>query len=634
MGSAYAIAGKILDVDLSAGRIWTEATGTLAERFMGGLGIGTYEALVGMERGARPFDPESVVVFSAGTLVGTLAPMGSRLSINGLNAHTGGFGSTSAGGAFAPEMKFAGYDNIVVKGRAPKPVYLLVDDDRVSIEDAGFLWGRTVGETVDLLQARHADPQLQVLAIGPAGERRLKAANVIVSRSRAAGRCGLGAVMGAKQLKAIAVRGTGGVLVSDPRSFTEACRAVTRKIATTTTPHALRRYGTPVSFTKWNELSAVPVRNFQRTQMELARAAHLSADRFRHDHIRRVFACRTCTSPCSQYAAVTSGDYAGISGEKIESQNLWDFGAKLDVESLPAVLEASRLCTEYGLDVTGASGVIAWAFECWQKGLLTAADTGGLELTWGNHRAVVELVRKMAYEEDAIGKLLARGQRDAAASLGHGSAHWAMHVKGQDLAEELRPFKGWALGCAVAERGGTHTVGSPLTERMDLDEATSMALFGTPTAGQPAAYDGKAALVVYYQRFHAAMEGIGVCFFASNWMGPAMPGPADFVELYNLATGKRLSTEDFMRLGERLHTLQKLVNVKFADFTRADDYPQARFFEEGASGTAAGERLDRERWGHMLDEYYALHGWDIATGRPTPACLADNGLAEFTSLLT
>ena len=626
MSENYCLGGEILWVDLDSRAIRTEPTAPYTESVLGGLGISVLRMLQSMDAGVAPFDPDCVLAFGAGALVGTIAPTASRLSINSLNPYNGGFASTSAGGFFTPELKYAGFDNVMVTGRAAKPVYLLIDDGHVSIEDAGFLWGKTTGETVDRLQRKHDDPRLEVLAIGPAGENRLKMAGVIVSRSRAAARSGLGAVMGAKNLKAIAVRGSGEIRVADPEGFVEAALEMSKIDAKTKTARKLRRFGSPVSFEKWNAQGAVPVRNFQRTQMEAARAANLHAEVLERDHIRRNFGCFACSTPCSQYLEIRQGPYKGTEGEKVECQNIWDFGAKLDIDSLPAVLKASQLCTEFGMDVSSTSGVIAWAIECFERGILGEADTGGLKLEWGDAAALITLIERLARQEDDFARLLGKGSRDAAAAIGRGSERFAIHVKGQELAEELRPFKGWALGVAVAERAGTHTQGAPLTERMEMSPAQSEKLFSVSTAAEPGTYEGKASLIAYYQRFHAILEGLGVCFFSSNWMGPQQLAPEQYLTLYNLGTGRDLSLEDFMAAGERIHTLQKLVNIKHADFSRADDYPPARFFEEPASGTQAGERLDRAAWSSLLDDYYDQHGWDRESGRPTPATLSALGL--------
>jgi aldehyde:ferredoxin oxidoreductase len=548
--------------------------------------------------------------------------------VNSKNPLTGGLGSASAGGFFSSGLKYAGYDNIIISGKSEKPAYLYIRNDSVSIEDASFVWGRTTWETEERLTKRLNDPKLEILSIGPAGENQVPAACVVVNRSRSASRCGLGAVMGSKNLKAIVVKGTGGIRVADPEGFMDACREMTKRILKTETTRKLRKYGTPISFAKWNEQSALPTQNFQITQMDFDKAKDLSVDILKENHIQRTFGCHACPQHCSQYLAISEGPYAGTSGEKIECQNLWDFGTKLGIEDLAAIIKASALCFELGLDINNATGAISWAFECYQKGILTDQDTDGLPLTWGNHGVVNTLLHKMARKE-GFGALLAKGSREAAQIVGKGSDQFAIHIKGQELAEELRAFKAWALGITVAERGGAHTTGAPLTERMDISETLSQELFGVRTASIPDTYEGKAQLVVYYQRFHAVLEALGICFFSSNWMGPHMLGPKDYTLLYNLATGKNLSTQDLMGTGEKIHNMSRVFNLRTADFGRETDFPPERLLNEPTTGTQPGMRLDRAQWSAMLDEYYELHGWEKKSGRPKKETLAELGLAEL-----
>jgi aldehyde:ferredoxin oxidoreductase len=231
--------------------------------------------------------------------------------------------------------------------------------------------------------------------------------------------------------------------------------------------------------------------------------------------------------------------------------------------------------------------------------------------------------------KEGFGELLAKGSREAAKIIGQGSEQFAVHIKGQELAEELRAFKGWALGVTVAERGGAHTTGAPLTERMDISESLSRKLFGVSTASEPDSYEGKAQLVIYYQRFHAVLEALGVCFFSSNWMGPHMLGPEDYTLLYNLATGQNLTAEDLMTMGEKIHNMSKVFNMRHAGFSRQDDFPPERLLNEPTTGTQPGMRLDRTKWSAMLDEYYKLHGWDKETGQPKKETLLKLGLKEL-----
>jgi aldehyde:ferredoxin oxidoreductase len=628
MDNDLCLGGKILKIDLSNKLITTEPTQNYSDRFLGGIGINLWHLLADLEKDVAAFDPENVIAFGAGTLTGTLAPTACRVVVNSKNIFTGGLGSASAGGFFSSVLKYAGYDNIIVSGKSEKPAYLYIHNDSVSIEDASFVWGRSTWETEERLGKHLSDRQLEILSIGPAGENQVPAANVVVNRSRSASRCGLGAVMGSKNLKAIVVKGTGGIKVADPQGFMEACREMTQKILKTETTRKLREYGTPISFAKWNEQSALPTLNFQSTQMDLDKAQGLSVDILKQNHIQKNFGCFACPMHCSQYLATTEGPYAGTSGEKIECQNLWDFGTKLGIDNLAAIIKASAICFELGLDINNATGAISWAFECYQKGILTDEDTDGLQLSWGDHEVVIALLKKIAHKQ-GFGALLAKGSREAAQIIGKGSEQFAIHIKGQELAEELRAFKAWALGITVAERGGAHTTGAPLTERMDISESLSLELFGVRTASIPDTYEGKAQLVVYYQRFHAVLEALGICFFSSNWMGPHMLGPKDYTLLYNVATGKNMTEQELMKMGEKIHTMSRVFNLRNTDDGREADFPPERLLVTPSTGTKSGMRLDRTQWSAMLDEYYELHGWDKQSGRPHQKTLAELDLAEL-----
>ena len=632
MSKDFSLGGKILHIDLTSREISTEPTAPHGERFLGGMGISAWKLLKDHAPGVSALDPGAVLAFNAGVLVGTIAPTACRLGVLSRNVMTGGFGSASAGGHFAPELKYAGYDQVFVIGKASKPVYVRIDDDDVSIEDASPIWGKTTWETDDFLRNKAGSNEPEVLSIGPAGENLVTLANIVVNRSRSASRCGVGAVMGAKNLKAMAVSGSGHVAVADPEGFMDASLEMTKVLMQAVTTKELRRYGTPVSFNRWNELNTVPTRNFQETRMPAELAANIEPDVLRRDHITRNFGCFACPIHCTHYQTVEDGPYAGTKGEKIEHENLWDFGTKLGIDSLPAIIKGSSLCHQLGLDIDNVSGAISWAFECFQRGLLTTEDTGGLELEWGNHPALIELLGRIARRE-GIGELLAKGSREAARTLGKGSEDFAIHVKGQELAEELRVFKGWGFGVVVSERGGAHTTGAPITEKMKVSEDVSEEFFGIRTAFNPHTYEGKAQLVAYFQRFHAVLECLGSCFFSTNWYGHQVLGPKHFATLYSLATGNDLSEGELMAMGEKVHTLQKLFNVSRGGFARADDYPPKRMMVEPATDSREETGIDRETWDRLLDEYYDIHGWNRETSHPRPQTLQDIGLDEFVDLV-
>ena len=632
MNPDYSLGGKVLNVNLSGRGIETENTRDLQETFLGGLGIGLAKLLRTIPPEASPLDPENAISYCAGTLVGTMAPAACRLAIAFKNVFTGGLGLANSGGFFTPEMKYAGYDNITVTGRSDKPVYLYIRDDEISLEDASFIKGKSTWDTEEAIKQRHGDKNLQLLSIGPAGENLVSAANVMVSRSRSASRCGPGAVMGSKNLKAIAVRGTNGLHVAKPDEFMAACYQATNKILKSELMDKLKEYGTPVSYLTWNAMSALPTHNFQTTQLDPKLAERIGAPALKEKNIGKSFSCFSCPIQCAKFLEIPDQREANADGEKLECQLLWDFGNKLGLSDPAGIIKAAASTHKLGLDADNTSGAIAWAIECFERGILTTADTDGAKLRFGDVDLVLSLLHKIAYRE-GFGDLLAKGSVAAARQIGRGSERYAIHIKGQDLAEELRAFKGWALGVTVSARGGSHTVGAPLSERMDIDEELSNHLFGVPTASQPHTYEGKAGLVTFFERFHSVMEALGGCFFNSLWMNAHMLNPGDYTELYNLATGRDLSTDQLMNYGERLHNLYKLFNIHHGGFGRADDYPPDRMFDEPTTGTVAGLTLDREKWSQMLDEYYDYHAWDRETGRPTRETLQKLGLMEFAHIL-
>ena len=626
------VQGKIIDIDLTKRTIVIVPTKTYSEGVIGGLGIAIRAMHDRIPAGTGPLDPDTMITFNAGVLVGTCAPSACRTHIASLNALTGGYGSASAAGFFGPELKYAGYDNIFVRGRASNLVYLYISDEIVELRDAGFLMQMSTWDTEDALKETLEDDTLQILGIGPAGENQVRSANIVVNRFRSASRCGLGAVMGSKNLKAIAVRGTGGVQVAQPEDFVRACGRLSEKLRANTTVKMLRRFGTPASFPQWNKIGNLPGRNYQTTTLTEEGAKNHTPARLHKEAIERNFGCFACPVHCSQFNRLKSGKYAGTAGEKLECQAFWDFGAKLGMETVGAVVKSSNLCGQLGLDINNVTGSISWAMECFQRGLLTTEDTGGLDLSWGNDDAILTLIEQIAYQR-GFGRLFKDGTMQAARTLGKGSDKYVMHVKGQDLAEEYRALVGWALGIVVSERGGGHTTGAPLAERYSISPERSKELFGVGTASDGLEYQGKAEIVVYYQRFHAVLEALGACFFTSNWLGAELLGPEDYLAVLNLAMGTDMALDEFLEAGERIHTLQKLFNLKHRPHGRADDVPQDRMFEVPETSRQFEIGLDREKWDRLLDDYYDLHNWDRATGVPSAQALSDLGLGQYGGIV-
>jgi len=625
MEKQFSFGGKVLRVDLTSGKVWTEPTKKYAQRFLGGRGVNNWILYDEVKPWVTPFDPANRLIFGAGVLVGTLAPCATRHSIDAKSPMTGGVGSANSCGHFAPELKFAGYDHIVFQGRSRRPVYLWIDDDQVEILDASHIWGRTTWQTDDLIKEDLGDDEIQIACIGPAGENLVRSACIITNRARSASRCGLGAVMGSKNLKAVAVRGSDSIEVAYPERFMETVDKAWEKLKAS---GAANKELNPHRF---NKAGIMPVRNFQDAYMSPDKLDQLMPEVYEEKCEIRRLGYFACPIYCSRLYKVRSGQYAGLVSEGLHANDLlnWVGRFDLDLDDPAAMIKLHALCNEYGLDQDNASCSIAWAFECYQRGIFTQKDTDGLKLEWGDYQVVAELLRKVAYRE-GLGDLLAEGSKRASQIVGKGSEGFAIHVKGQDSMEPMRTSKGWALGCGVSTRGGTHTRGAAFIEMTgDIPPEICEKIWGVQVEG-PLSYENKAKLVVYYERLQAVLDSLGVCLFSSNYNGPSLLDPDDLAELYSAATGRDIDGDELMRIGERIHNIEKAFNVLHAGFSRRDDYPPQRLMEEPVkSGPMRGERLHREKWGQMLDEYYELHGWDKETGWQTRKCLEDLDLRRI-----
>ena len=578
-----------------------------------------------------PLSPENPLIFSAGPFAGSNFSNANRLSVGCKSPLTGGIKEANSGGTFAfGQLELSG---LTLNGASDEWVVIrITKDGNITFEDASPYLGKGNMESAALLFEKYGD-KVSLGLCGPVGEYQGLMSGISFTDpeqrpTRLAARGGVGAVMGSKNLKAIAVSGSGALQVAEPEAFMAESLAMQRYLMGVDTTKNLRNFGTSTSFEAWNKLGSIPVRNYQATQIDLDEADAIATAVKEKHYIEKAFGCFACPVMCSQYQRVKSGPHAGTRGEKVESQDYWDFGGKLGISDPAAVLALSEHCTQLGLDNTNATNPIAWALECYQRGLLTTDDTDGLELAWGDVEVISQLLTKIAYRE-GIGDLLADGSLAAAERLGRNSERFAMHMKGQDLAEEMRVFKGWALAIAVAERGGTHTQGGPLTERMPLQPELSMQRFGVPTAFDPTSYEHKAELVIYYQRFHNLLEITGICFYATYWCGLQMMGPDEVARLYSLATGDNKTADELMTEGEKILYLQKAFNMRHTTFDRASDYPPERFMNEPATGPHAGERLERPDWDRLLDEYYGQRGWDLASGKPTAENFRAVGLPEL-----
>jgi aldehyde:ferredoxin oxidoreductase len=633
--SDYCFAGKILYVDLSERRIEIKRTQEIDSGFLGGRGLNQSILLDGQKEMISPFDQNNLLVFGAGRLVGTGAPSAVRMNVDSRNLFTGGIGSANVGGRFARELKSAGFDHIVISGKSDQPVYLWVSNDKVEIRDARPLWGRLIFETARMLKTSLQDERLQFIAIGPAGEHSVWTSAIIEGTSRAAARCGLGAIMGDKRLKAIVVRGRRNRLIriAEPDRFSRLSKDFSKRLSSLPAVKRKKRFGTVAAVPTLNSMAAMPVRNFADEYLSLDEISPYLPEKFEQMAVGHIHSCHPCVIKCHHgYRSPHPGD---MPFDKLEANTIWDFGPRLGLTDPGDLLTCHSLCTHYGLDIDSTASVICWAMDCFEKELLKPSDTDGLILRWGDAKVVFQLIKKIAFRE-GIGDLLAEGSHRASLRVGKGTGKLSVHIKGHDLIEPIRNCKGWALGVVVSPRGGTHTRGAPQTEFYRLERDVGKRMWGIETAGIPQEYEGKAKVVVYYERLHAILDSLGICYFASNWSSPApgQLGPTEIAELCSAAFGEDFSEESLMERGEKILTLEKIYNAIHADFERKDDYPPEIFFEDPIkTGPFEGEKLNREKWDDMLDEYYCLHGWDTETSFPREETLRALGLEKYADIL-
>jgi len=594
-----AYAGRTVRVDLSRGRITKETIDLrLAKAFVGGRGLGTKILYDEINPKVDPLASANKLIFAAGPLTGTSAPSGCRWMAITKGALTGAVASSNAGGDFGPELKYAGYDMIIVEGVAKHPTMLVIDDDSVELCSAQKLWGENVHATEDLLHEQLGG-NFKCASIGPAGERLVRFASIMNDKNRAAGRSGVGAVMGSKKLKAIAVRGSGGVTVADPKRFRAVCLDALGKLQAGTV--GLSRYGTASLVNVINARGVLPTRNFQSGQFEGAET--ISGEAIAERILIRNRACFGCPIACGRVTAVKNGKYAG-SGEGPEYESIWALGADVGIDDLAAATKANYICNELGMDPITAGATVACAMELYEKGAITEKQAG-CKLSFGNADALVDLMTKIGYRR-GFGNVLAEGAARVARKFG--KPELFMGVKKQEFpAYDARGAVGMGLQYATSNRGACHVRGYMVAREL-LDGEQKMNPFTTR---------GKAAATIAVQDLTAALDSSGICLFTTFAIGAP-----ELLAMLTAATGFDYDLDEMLRAGERIWNLERLFNQR-AGLSRKDDtLPKRLLAEPMPAGPAKGKTVPL---GKMLPEYYRLRGWD-AEGRPTRTKLASLGL--------
>jgi len=634
----YLRAGQILRVNLTDGKICREPVDPFVQRFIGGKGINLKILFDGVHRETKPFDPENLLIFGVGPLAGTPFPGSCRTDVTAKSPVTGALGNSGMGGYLGPELKFAGYDHLVIEGRAEKPVYLSIRDDHVEIRDASALWGQDTYETPAMVRQELKDPATQVVSIGPAGERLVVYASINSGTGNTAARTGLGAVMGSKNLKAIAVRGTRGIKIAGPGDFLEGCRKLLDSIRQAKFYGDLHEAG----------LTRIHDREMRSLYELLGNATEecktiCEAD-FLKEHLYNRVGCFACPVACFDSYNIP-GAGAGTAKCSPYGDLTWD----LRNPDLMLFWKVFVECQRYGLDARSLSNAIAWLMELDEKGIITSRDTNGLNMTWGSPEAILSMPRKVSYRE-GIGDLLADGLPAAAKKIGKGAEDYLLVAKGSPSDMHIIPLKTLMLASAVSAIGedaqvqpfldGVAARRYALTEdKTAFEEAVKRYKdraereVGIRDAADPRVTDGKAALVRQDEERTDMADIAGICTWMTSFIGlPVTAGV--LAEFMTIGLGTAVTADTLIEAGMRMHQLERVFNCQ-CGLTRQDDRvskayygrlrPEGKLMPEISSSEAELEK--------MKDDYYQIMGWDLQTGIPTRHTLEKYELADAADKL-
>lgn len=612
-------AGRILEVDLSRGTVGIRPLETsLARDYLGGRGFTARLLWDGVPPGVDPYAPENLLVFAAGPLNGTPTPSSGRLVVAAKSPMTGALGDCNSGGYWAPELKYAGFDAVVIRGCSERPVYVMIENGEAWIRPAEKMWGRCVRETNRAIQEQTGKEDLHICTIGPAGENRVRYACVVTDGEGVGGRCGMGAVMGAKGLKAVVVRGRQDVGIADPGRFKRAVDAYLESLQGEVWTQTLRELGTPNLTEHRQRLGIWGARNFRRALLEPYDA--VSGETFKQRFLVKPLGCMGCQVCCRRLSRVRldSGQMTCTKGPEYETINA--LAAKPYVTDPHIVLRAQYLCDQYGMDVHGAGSAVAMAMELFEAGKLSERETEGQRLNFGNGEALIFFIHQIAHRR-GFGNVLAEGVRVMGRDLGAEEA--AIHVKGLEVtAADPRRNVTRALAYAVSTRGACHLRANPYIEEF-ITPQEAQTFFGTPAVSGMDSLEGKGRMIAWSENWVTLADQLGLCKFAwyrSRRFSMLIKRGLELAgEFLAATTGMELTGGELMECGERTYTLEKLFNLR-EGIGKEADYPPRRFFEEAVSeGPAKGSRLHPETYERLLRDYYTARGWDPETGEPTLA---------------
>lgn len=591
-------------IDLTSGKVEIAPTPEhLIRVLLGGRGMNMYylrEHLhtAGSPRAVDPLGPDNPLIFGAGLLTGTVAPNAARFNVTAKSPESLGLGDANCGGFFAAAMRKAGFDRLIILGRAAQPSYLLLDDGKISIQSADGLWGATSPAAQELLRDAHG-PGTMSAVIGPAGENRVRMASVMTGLKNTAGRGGMGAVMGSKNLKAVVARGGGPIAVADKAALSAVRKAQTKYLQDSKVVQVLGKLGTPFLYEVSNRLGAIRTRNSQDNYFEDSLVASEI-----EKYSDKMLACTSCVVHCRHRNT--------LGGEGPEYSTIGLLGANIGLAPTDQVIALNNLVNDLGVDASSTGTILAWAMELYQRGLITDDLTRG-PLRWGDYERVYELITDIAYRR-GFGDVLAESTQ-AKRFFPLEAADYLIAVKGlpQSDPHDVRYIKSFALGIAVASRGADHLRNRPTLDILKLPDDVRMKIFGVETSADPTVYEGKAGMVAWHDDIYAVSDCLGICRFVTHgFNSPHLLGYGHFADLVRAATGFEFTETELREVGRRVIDLERQINLEFGR-TRADDTLPKRYFDDPMPGRATrGHRIERDKFEKMLDEYYAARGWDEA----------------------
>jgi aldehyde:ferredoxin oxidoreductase len=604
----YGYHGKALVVDLSSGaHRWDPIPEQVLRSFIGGIGLGTYLLYKYCPAGADPLGPDNPLIFAASPLVGSRLTTSSKFAVMTKSPLTGFIGDSLSSSFLATELKKSCGDALIIVGQAETPTLLFIEDGVPQFLDAADLMGMGTFDTEQAVKER-LGRQTRVASIGPAGENLVRYASIANDGGRQAGRCGPGAVMGSKNLKALALHGSQIVDVAMPEATQEYSLDLSKRSLGAAT-EKYRELGTMANVSVFNRLGTLPTRNFRESTFE--GAEKVSGEHLHQEHLAKNASCANCTIGCEKI--LVTSDKGKKSKGRMEYESLFALGPLCGVDDPNTVIRAAAICDDLGMDTISAGVTIAWAMECFDKGLLSSSDTGGIDLSFGNGQAVLDMLELIGHRRD-LGGLLAEGTKVAAERLGGGSSDWAMHVKGLEMpGYEPRSLKTMALGLAITPRGACHNRSSAYeadfserVDRLSVDE-------------------GRGIIAAESEDFEAVLDSLIWCKFLRKAFNDFYQESA---QVYTMITGWDMSPGELKQAGERIHNLKKLFNIR-EGWSRQDDALPPRTLQEALpTGIAAGVGLTQEELNYMIAGYYRARGWN-EDGSVPDAKLAELGLLDL-----